>query len=276
MKTKTPIILLAVIALVGGFLYGYGFFDQVKSNKIADRPVPTIPSAKETQEARPTEVVEEVEEATESAVPSIDPGLVAYYPFDKDTKDYSGNENDGTNHNAFFVEGKNDKALKFNGRNSYINAPVNINPDILSQMTMTAWVKENDGAKIMHVVSSDDAGYDRAMGTDNRGPGQEGWACFAGDGQVLGSHPITADKWTFIATVYDQDIGTVKLFVDGSVYEKEAKIAKGNDFILIGARGTTKQQGEYFKGVIDEVRIYDQALSDKELNSLWKTGTILP
>jgi len=150
---------------------------------------------------------------------------VAYYPFDDNLKDFSTNNYHATNYDAVFVERKIGQALSFNGKNTYVYAPVDINPSVLPQMTMTAWVKENDGAKIMHVVSSDDAGYDRAMGTDNRGPGQKGWACFAGDGRVLGSHPITEGQWTFIATVYDQSANTVKLFVDGSVYEKDAKIA---------------------------------------------------
>ena len=69
----------------------------------------------------------------------------------------------------------------------------------------------------------------------------------------------------------------MKLFVDGSVYEKKAKIVGGsNNFILIGARGSAEKQSEYFNGIIDEVKIYDYALFDKELNSLYKTGTAKP
>lgn len=52
---------------------------------------------------------------------------------------------------------------------------------------------------------------------------------------------------------------------------------KGNDFISIGARGpTTNRQGEFFNGIIDEVKIYDYSLSDEELNSLYKTGAAKP
>ena len=206
----------------------------------------------------------------------IEEGLVAYYPFNDDIKDYSGEERDGTNYGAVFVEGKKGKALNFDGENSYVYSPVNINPIPMPQMTMSAWVKAEDSEKIRIAISSDNGGYDRAMGMDNRQGGQ-GWSCFAGDGRILGYHPVTVDEWTFLAAVYNQSAGTVKLFVNGSVYEKKAKIVGGgNDFILIGANGSMKLQREFFMGAIDEVKIYDRALSNTELNSLYTTGVAKP
>lgn len=203
----------------------------------------------------------------------IEEGLIAYYPFNEDVKDYSKEGNNGTNYGAIFTKGKKGQALKFDGKESYVYAPVNINPIPMPQMTMTAWVKTEDATKIRKAVCHDNSGYDRCMGIDNR-QGGEGWSCFAGDGKILGYHPVTTDEWTFIATVYNQNAGTVKLFVDSSIYEKKAKIiGGGNDYLLIGANGSTKLQREYFMGAIDEVKIYNYALSDKELNSLYKTGT---
>ena len=219
---------------------------------------------------------EEENDDEKETISYLEEGLIAYYPFNEDTKDYSGEEKDATNYGAVFVEGKNGKALNFDGENTYVYAPVNINPTPMPQMTMTAWVKAGDSENIRLAISSDNGGYDRAMGMDNRQGGQ-GWSCFAGNGKILGYHPVAVDEWTFLAAVYNQNVGTVKLFVDGSVYEKKAKIVGGgNDFILIGANGSTKLQREFFMGVIDEVKIYDYALSDKELNSLYETGVAKP
>lgn len=205
-------------------------------------------------------------------------GLVVYYPFDEDIKDYAGDEIDATNHNAYFVDGKKGKALKFNGRNSYIHVPLNINPIPMPQVTMTAWVKAEKGSVVVRQVMGNENNnneHNRSMGTDFRGGGK-GWSCFAGSDKVLGYEPVVANKWTFIAVVYDQNAETVKLFIDGSVHEKDGVLTDGNDFILIGAQGSDEKQSHPFNGSIDEVKIYDYALSDTELNSLYKTGIAKP
>lgn len=296
MKTKNLILILIVlglIAIVGGFILGsFNKDDSLnaeKTNNTIEETDKEVENGSESEtvnddvskpdadkeDSKEDVLEEETYEDEKDPALFIEEGLVAYYPFNEDIKDYSGKEIDATNHNAYFVEGKYDKALKFNGKNSYVHALVDINPIPMPQMTMSAWVKSEDSEGIRKVICHDNSGYDRCMGADNRNG--EGWSCFAGDGKILGYSPITINKWTFIAAVYDQTAGTVKLFVDGLTYEKKGKIVGGgNDFILIGANGSTKLQREYFMGAIDEVRIYDYALSNKELNSLYKTGVARP
>jgi hypothetical protein len=237
----------------------------------------TKPDADEDNKEDALEEEEAYADEDKYSAAATEDGLIAYYPFDEDIKDYSGEEVDATNHNAFFVDGKKGKALKFNGKNSFIHTLVNINPAKMPQMTMTAWVKAEKGSVVVRqIIGNDNDEYDRTLVTDFRGGGK-GWSCFAGDGRVLGYEPVVADKWTFIAAVYDQEAGTVKLFVDGSIHEKDGKMVdEGTSFVLIGARGSVENNSHHFKGVIDEVKIYDYALSDKELNSLYKTGITQP
>ena len=143
----------------------------------------------------------------------------------------------------------------------------------MPQMTMAAWVKPDDGSPIRQIISHDNSGYDRAMGIDKRGGGT-GWSAFCGSGAVLGYHPVAVGEWAFIAAVYDQDAGTVKLYVDGATYEKEGKIVGGGrEYIMIGSSGSPEFPVECFSGVIDEVKIYDYALSNEELSSLRETGS---
>jgi len=133
---------------------------------------------------------------------SAETGLVAYYPFDGDTNDHSGNGNDGTTHGATFVSGTSGQALSFDGVDDYVSALVNINPDVMPQMTMAAWVRPDDGSPIRQVISHDNGGYARSLGIDHRGGGT-GWSAFSGSGSVLGYHPVTIGEWVFVAAVYD-------------------------------------------------------------------------
>ena len=201
---------------------------------------------------------------------SAEAGLVAYYPFDGDTSDHSGNGNDGTNHGATFVSGTSGQALSFDGADDYVSAPVNINPDVMPQMTMVAWVKPDEGSPIRQVISHDHGGYDRSLGIDSRGGGT-GWSAFSGSGSVLGYHPVTIGEWVFIAAVYDQNAETVKLFVNGAlINEEKGSLGTGWEYLYIG---DNPSYNEHFSGIIDEVKIYNYALSAAEIKSLYETTT---
>ena len=198
-----------------------------------------------------------------TAQPTAEAGLVAYYPFDGDLVDHSGNGNNGTSHGATFVSGYSGQALCFDGLDDYVFAPVNMNAGVMPQMTMSAWARSNSTLKGT-VISCDDGGYDRTINIDSRGGGT-GWSAFSGQpNRVLGYSPVTIGDWTFVAAVYDQDAETVKLYVNGAlINEEEGLLESGMDYIHIGANPSHRQ---YFSGTIDEVRIYNRTLSAEELN----------
>jgi hypothetical protein len=203
------------------------------------------------------------------STPTPSPELVAYYPFDGDARDYSGNGNDGTNHGATFVSGISGQALRFDGTDDYVSAPVNINPDVMPQMTMAAWVRADDDSG-MTLISHDNGGFDRTIDIDYRGGGW-GWSAFSGSGGVLGYYPVTIGQWVFIAAVYDQEASTVKLYVNDALYEETGSLASGWDYVNIGKNPSF---GAYFYGTIDEVRIYNYALSAAEIQALYESVSI--
>lgn len=198
--------------------------------------------------------------------PTAEVGLVAYYPFDDDLVDHSGNVNNSTNNGATFVPGYKGQALCFDGVQDFVSAPVNINPDVMPQMTMIAWARSNSTSNGW-VISHDNGGYDRTLTIDTRGGGP-GWSAFSGSKGVLGYSPVTIGDWTFLAAVYDQDAETVKLYVNGAlISEGEGKLGSGWEQIQIGSNPS---HGRYFSGAIDEVRIYNRTLSVDELKALYE------
>ncbi|MBI4289518.1 MAG: carboxypeptidase regulatory-like domain-containing protein, partial [Chloroflexi bacterium] len=197
------------------------------------------------------------------------PGLVAYYPLDGDARDYSGNDYHGMNSGGVFVPGRKGQALKLDGVNNYVSAPVNINPDVMPQMTMAAWVQASKSTGT--IISHDDGGFDRTMDIDDRGGGL-GWSAFTGSG-VLGYRPVTVGDWVFVAAVYDQNARKVTLYVNDSVYEKAGTVGSGWKYINIGRNPSF---GGYFPGAIDEVRIYSYALSAGEIASLRSAAGPVP
>lgn len=72
-------------------------------------------------------------------------GLVAYYPFNGDAKDYSGNGNDGTINGATLVGGVVGQAYSFDGVNDYISFPSSVSSALHggSEATIEFWCKKN-------------------------------------------------------------------------------------------------------------------------------------
>ena len=194
--------------------------------------------------------------------------LLAFYPFDGNANDASGNNNDGVVTGAALSSGYEGQSYHFNGSSDLIRLPLNINPSVHPQLTMGAWVNVNSANPIRQVISEDNGGFDRSLGIDNRGGGT-GWSAFAGTGQVLGYEPVTSGEWTFVAVVYDQAAGTVTLYVNGHAFQKAGSLGAGNTFSVIGANPGF---GQYFSGTIDDVFFYDTAMTADEITAIRNGG----
>ena len=98
-----------------------------------------------------------------------------------------------------------------------------------------------------------------------------------GGGSIYGSSVLTDGAWHHVAAVLDNDgspnLNEIKLYVDGT--EEAVPITSiaictsYSDVVKIGVYGTT---AKYFNGLIDDVRIYDRALSEAEIQVLAAMG----
>jgi hypothetical protein len=198
------------------------------------------------------------------------PRLLAFYPFNGNAKDLSGNRLDATVHGAPPVKGGLEgETYAFDGTSSYIQAPVDINPSKYPKLTMGAWVQTKKTNPRCVVLTHDNGGYDRTLSLDERGGGS-GWSAFCGSGQVLGYQPATADKWTFLAVVYDQTSHSVKLYVDDNpVLSKTGTLGEGLRNLTIGTHPTAS---DYFKGLMNNVFIFGDALTEAQIAYLRDNG----
>lgn len=198
--------------------------------------------------------------------------LVAFYPFEGDANDVSGNANDGVVSGASLTaSGYEGQAYSFDGSNDYISIPVNINPGVLPRVTMGAWVNTDAVNAIRAVISHDDGGFDRNLNIDVRGSGTGyRYAAFTGFGvTAAGPDPAPVGEWVFVAVRYDDLANRMTLDV-------------GADRITVGANpgfgysttriGSNPGFGEYFDGRIDNVFIFDEFLSDRRIDAIRRGG----
>jgi hypothetical protein len=203
-------------------------------------------------------------------------GLVAYYPFSGNANDQSGNGNDGVVNGALLTQdrfGQANSAYSFDGLNDYIQVSASPSLDIQDAITLSAWVYHLSNLNTQHIVNRSDpsTGYRLAAWPAN--PTGNAFELYD-DSQVQhiiddGQAPVTG-TWTHVAGVWDGT--TMSIYRDGQLADTVAfsgSIGLANNDLFIGDLVIPgyPTQGP-FHGFIDEVRVYNRALSGVEIQQL--------
>ena len=178
----------------------------------------------------------------------------------------------GTVSGAVRVPGLRGTALSFDGVNDSVTIPDAAALDLTTGMTMAAWVNmgARDGWETIILKENVDtysyALYAQDGGTVQGGsPEPSGNVSLAGRTEtLLGNAAIASGAWVHLATTYDGT--TQRVFVNGVEVSNAAvtgTIDVGAGALRIG--GNDVWAGEYFQGLIDEVRIFNRALTAAEI-----------
>ncbi len=201
----------------------------------------------------------------------VDPGaanLVASYSFENSVQDGSGNGLNGAiMGNPFFVEGIAGMALTFDGVNDYVNLGNSAAFDITEQITLSAWVNTNDTANGQHnpYVGKGDHAYAIKHASSNSIEFfiyNAGWRV----AQVSVDSSFNGE-WHHVAGTYDGS--ELKTYVDGILGATVAHVGLIDVQIhnlTIG--NNSEESGRFYDGAIDEVNIYNRALSKGEIRFL--------
>ena len=214
----------------------------------------------------------------------ISDGLVAYWKMDEvswdgttgEVLDYSGNNNHGTAQaDADTIAGKFGSGGTFDGTGDLVNCGNDSSLDITSAITISAWINADTTVDSQRVVDKlrNDA-YALRLSDDGSLAVMELAGEFGGVDQTPGNSSIdnfiTLGEWTHVSVTYDGAI--IRYYVDG-MPAGSAEPSPAGDIgtstvdMAIGAR----YDGVYeFAGEIDEVRIYNRALSANEVKQLYK------
>ncbi|MGQ9624777.1 MAG: DUF2341 domain-containing protein [Candidatus Bathycorpusculaceae bacterium] len=184
--------------------------------------------------------------------------------------DKSGNNNSGTINGAAWTDGKYGKALSFDGVDDYVETLSSINLNLLtSAFTFSAWVNASYRALDPDYGSWNIIGHFPDIGF-SIAPSSTSQYCViswvSAQGNKLGA--VNFDEWHHIAVVYT-GFGSSerKTYIDGVL------VGNGTLGTASDSSGTVKIGNNPYTsvpyGLIDEVRIYNRALSADEISDIY-------
>ena len=204
------------------------------------------------------------------AVPSVDKpadsALAAYWKFDETSGttalDSSGNGNNGTLvGDPKWVAGKFGGALEFNG-NDYVNCGNGPAIQLRNQMTIAFWFKVQAFSSNWEAFLAKGDGAYRAS---SAGSGKATHMGITAGNFFDGTIIVTDNQWHHWCGTYDGT--TAKIFVDGKLDAQRTyggQIGDSRSYNLyIGEN--SQAPGRFLHGLMDEVRLYNRALTDVEI-----------
>ncbi len=198
-----------------------------------------------------------------------DKTLMLYLPFEEGngdkTKDMSQYNHEANLVNKpSWVNGKQGKALEFTG-NNYVMIPIVDDLQLQQTFSVNFWVKRADAqpAEWCYMVAAGTLKW--AVIFNSNGKVGYIWSMSGGGwGQRLVTKENLTTEWTHVAVNYDVNKGVEEYFNATLVGEgvKPPKVDAIDGSIMVGARHPGQ---EFFKGIIDEVAIYNRTLTLDEI-----------
>ena len=214
---------------------------------------------------------------------NLESGLRAYYPFSGNAKDASGFHNDPAFNNASLTKdrfGNPNSAYHFNGHNSYMRIPNDASLNMKTKLSIALWVRSTgyytgQCANNMLLMKGDGdyltGNYFLRFADETNGcntPDNTRQEHFYGQGPVASVPVVQLNQWYSLVLISDGT--TARIYVNcvlrGSVSAKRMNFSNGYD--LYFGHMNNPQYPYWLNADLDEIRIYDRALTAEEVEAL--------
>ena len=214
-------------------------------------------------------------------------GLVAYYPFNGNANDISGNGNNGTVSGATLTTdrfGNANKAYSFDGVNNNIIVPNSSSLNISSnEISISMWIKWQNSDADYNYRGLSKGGQDVGSGYELIVRGESYWGGDFGaiefdipTNNTLGVQNTNSfrNQWVHLLSVFNN--GVRKIYVNGILSAidttSNTSILPNTNDLYLGPRNPINNYAGQLNGCLDDIRIYNSALNNQEIQALYNEG----
>ena len=201
-------------------------------------------------------------------------GLVGWWPGAGNANDIIGTNNGTLQNGTMFAAGKVGQAFSFDGTNDFVEVPSSAGLSITGPITVEAWIQRSATTpqSIVEKYGTNQGGYGLRVMSNGR------LQFFTiGDNEtsdaVTGGSTLFVGTWYHVAGVWD---GTaLRVYVNGGlnvISSSTLSPGAGSSSLKIGARG--HDAGTPFAGLIDEVAVFNRALTAAEIQAIYNAGSV--
>ena len=238
----------------------------------------TVPSTSpQTEQEKPDSA--QIGGVGSTDITPISKKLIAHYKFNQgygsiahDTVgDNHGTLGTGSSSPTWTQNGKVGKALSFS-TNSYVDIEPDESLSITGDLTLSVWIKPNSISGTHEIIGRQDFTKEYAFGTID----SELYFLFnnAGSNWSSSGANIVANTWQHVLAIRDTTAKTQKYYVNGKFISQNSysnSIFASSNHTIIGRRSYNSYP---FSGLIDEVKIYNYALTESEILQDYNQGAV--
>lgn len=159
-----------------------------------------------------------------------------------------------------------ERSIYFDGIADYVDMENNLDLNG-NEFTLSAWIKRDTGTTNASILSKRNAANTEGYDLNLDGSGRLSFTINGNAASLTSSVVIPENQWHQIAIIYNNGVAT--LYIDGvadtSASSIPNPIATTQKFLIAAADGFDANTTNYFAGNIDEVRVWDIALSEDQL-----------
>ena len=212
-----------------------------------------------------------------SSCTQVPEGLVYWLRAENDAEDWTGNHDGTTQGGTAFVSGVVGNAFSFDGEDDYVMIPSDPNlPDGADPRTIEMWIYSEDDSWLHDARPAFHTGIGAlhsAFGIDFDNHPKIQFYTWVDDLYIETSLPKVG--WFHVAMVYDGDT-LLSAYINGSLSdsrELSGLLTTENTDTYIGAGIEEHGYPRFYLGKIDEVSMYNRALSGDEVFSIYDAGS---
>ena len=205
----------------------------------------------------------------------ITTGLIGHWKFDEGSgttaADSSGNNNTGTLTNGpTWTTGKIGNAINLDGTDDSVSVPSSGSLTIPSDITTSAWIYKSSNSGNDEIMRSGSEHRFKTNGDEIE------WTYAGGDDYHITSNVnLQVNRWYHVVSVFNNTANTVVIYVDSvaALTKTENQSATFTGPLYIGKEISA---ASFFHGRMDDLRLYNRALSASEIQTIYNLGSGSP